>query len=105
MNEISATSPEELTDIQLRDALVAEIYKIYEDVGKTEPVLPEPVLPEVATTIVEEPTPIDISQDLNTIPQPAEVLAVSESTRPVTSVFQRIQELKNSWTKKNGGIL
>lgn len=106
LQEPEEKQPEELTDIQLRDALVAEIYKIYEDVVKTEPVLPEPVLPEAAPTIIEEPVVMDIVQELNVSPQPEEVVATVESnTGPMASVFQRIQELKNSWTKKNGGNL
>lgn len=86
--------PEELTDIQLRDALIAEIYKIYDGVGKTEP-LPEPVTPPADV-------PEAFEQNLNSIPQPVELLTAVDSNIPATSMLQRMQELKNNWLKKSG---
>jgi hypothetical protein len=97
---------DELTDIQLRDALVAEIYKIYEDVSKPESIV-EPKLsdttsskPEVYDVVQTTTEKIIDAEPVNTIaPAPLPDMGSTKSGI-MPSVLQRIQEMKDRWSNK-----
>jgi hypothetical protein len=95
---------DELTDIQLRDALVAEIYKIYEDVAKpetiTEPKLSDHTVttPEIYNMVQTIPEKITETISESTIAPLPEMGSQKSGIMP--SVLQKIQEMKDRWSNK-----
>ena len=95
---------DELTDIQLRDALVAEIYKIYEDVAKPESIA-EPkssdtvVSYDMGQTTTEKITEADPVITIDAAPVPLPDMGSAKSGI-MPSVLQKIQEMKDRWSNK-----
>ena len=89
--EMSSDS-DELAGLQLRDAMIREIYNIYGDKNIKD--LEPPTLPE------EKPNTFSIEEALNVVPQPAEELSkLKTSNNSFASIYQKFQSMKDTLIK------
>ena len=84
---------DELAGLQLRDAMIREIYNIYGDKeikNYTPPV----------ETKIDDKKSFSLEKDLNVVPQPAEELAkLKTSNNSFASIYQKFQSMKDSLIK------
>lgn len=86
--EFATEENDELAGLQLRDAMIQEIYNIYgdKDIKDLQP----------PTTTKETTTEFTIEEALNTVPQPAEELSkIKTSNNSFASIYQKFQSMKN----------
>jgi hypothetical protein len=84
---------DELAGLQLRDAMIREIYNIYGDKEIKN------YDPPVETKIVDKKS-FSLTEDLNVIPQPAEELSkLKTSNNSFASIYQKFQSMKDTLIK------
>jgi hypothetical protein len=90
--ELETPEPGELAGLELRDAMIQEIYNIYGDKDIKD--FAPPVQP------VETTNTHSMEQALNTVPQPAEELSkIKTSNNSFTAMYQKFQSMKNNLIK------
>jgi hypothetical protein len=89
IENIESITDNELAGLQLRDAMIQEIYNIYgdQDIKDYTP----SIEPKIEDKIISP------EADLNTIPQPSEELAkLKSSNNSFASIYQKFQSMKDS---------